>query len=311
MPKELSLYSPIYDFVAQDLIAKIEDHIDEDIVLRLNTPGGSIFAAYGIYQKIKEHGNVSLKVDGAAMSAGAFLPMYCKYAECLNTSRFVFHRADMFVWDDNDQEFLNGVNKDLKAQMKLKIDAEKFKEVTGISIDDMFNPDTRIDITLTGVQAKKIGLVNKVNKLTPELQAEITAFNNKFSVAAKADEPISKPTIKMTLEKLKAEHPEVYAQIFALGVSQEKDRVEACLVFNELDPVAVKAAIESGKPLTQKQMSDFALKAMSVKTLEAVKKDSTGSVQTEEVSAQVKTEKENALAAFEKSVDATLKLKTV
>jgi hypothetical protein len=78
----------------------------------------------------------------------------------------------------------------------------------------------------------------------------------------------------MNLEKLKAEHPAIYAEAVAIGVKQgiaeEKDRVEACLVFNEVDPAGVKAAIEAGKPLSQKQMADFSLKALSKNQLKAL-----------------------------------------
>ncbi len=322
MKKELYLYYQMYDFIAQDLIAQIEENMDNEIVLRENTPGGSVLAAYGIYTKIKEHGNVHLKVDGAAMSAGAFLPLFCKSSECLDVSRFMFHRADMYVENENEQKFLDEVNKDLKAKMKMKIDSKLFKEITGYTIDDLFNPEKRIDIYLTGTEAKKIGLVDKVNKLTPKMQSEITAFNRLYSVAASSigDKPLetNKPKIqtsnkiKMTKEQFKAEHPEIYSEVFALGVAAEKDRVESCLVFNDIDPKAVKAAIESGKPLSQKQISELTLKSLSPEVLAKLTASAAPDVKTGTPTGEAGKEltaEEKKLADFELAARKQLGLK--
>ncbi len=308
MAKELYLYSPIYDFVAQDLIQAMDDNMSEDITLRLNTPGGSVFSNYGICAKMTEHGSVNVKVDGAAMSSGAYLLLFAKNVECLDVSTIVFHRADMPIENQTDQDFLDKINKDLKAKMLLKINADKFKEVTGYSINEMFNPETRLDITLSGKDAKKIGLVSKVTTLSP---AEVTAFNNKMFAVSATSNPIETSKNKnMTIDKLKAEHPAVYAEILALGVAQEKDRVEACVAFIDIDPAGVKAAIESGKNLSQKQMADFTVKALSKESLAAIAKEAPGAVTTTEVTDKEKTDKQKSIEAFENSVNANLKIKT-
>lgn len=313
MAKELYLYSPIYDFVAEDLISKIEDNMDDDIDLRTMTPGGSVLASYGIYTKIKEHGNVHLKVDGSAMSAGAFLPLYCKSSECLDVSRFVFHRADMYVENEADQEYLDGINKDLKAKMKAKIDPKIFKKITGMSIEDMFNPETRIDITLTGKQAKEIGLIDKVTKLTPAMKSEITAINNKFSVAAESKSPTIKKTskikpmakVKMNVEQFKARYPKTYAKTVADAVKAEKSRVETCLVYLEIDPKGVKAAIEKGEHLTSKQMAEFSLKAQNPEALKKIAGEAPSPVVVVAQTATEKveeTEKQKDISAFTSDV---------
>ncbi len=313
MAKELYLYSPIYSFVAESVLSQLEENMDNDVTLKVLTPGGSVFAAYGIYDKVKEHGNVLGKFI-VADSAGAFLPLYCKDSECLNVSRFTFHRADMFVENDQEQEFLNGVNKDLRVQMLKKIDPDIWKEVTGITIDELFDSKTRIDVTLTATQAKKVGLINRIVNLTPQIEKELAAFNSKiFNVAANAT-PQNKPknNHNMTIDTLKAEHPALFAQVVALGVEKEKDRVESIIAFIEIDPVACKEAIALGKDLTQKQMSEFAIKAFSKDTLEAIKNASAKDTPTGESDNVAKTEKAKEIEAFEKSLDAHLNInKTV
>lgn len=310
MPKELYLYSPIYDFVAQDLIQAIEDNSDEDITLRINSPGGGVFANYGICAKATEHGNITAKVDGAAMSSATNLLLYVKKAEALDVSTFVLHRADMYVETPEQQAFLDRINKDLRAKMLKKLNADKFKEITGLSIDDLFDSEKRIDVTLNAKQAKQIGLIQKINVLTP---AEVTAFNNKlFAVAAVVEEDKSK-TKNMTIEQFKKDHPEVFAMAVAQGVEAgkkaEKDRVEACLVFLELDAVGVKAAIESGENLSAKQMAEFSLKANSPEKLEALKKEGETTVTTTEVAATKEAQEAKAASDAMAGVISLVKLK--
>lgn len=306
MPKEIYLYSPVYDFVAKDLISAMNENTEE-ITMRVNSPGGSVFSNYGICAKMQEHGNVICKVDGAAMSSAANLLPYAKSVECLDVSTFLLHRADMSVESEADKTFLARINKDLRAKLQARVDADIFKEVTGYTIDEMFDSEKRIDIMLDAKQAKKIGLVQKINKLTP---SEVEAFNSKmlFNVAAFNENKNQKTNKQMTIEQLKAEHPALFAQVVALGVEQEKDRVEACLAFMDVDAKGVKEAIESGKNLTQKQMADFAVKAMSKNSLDALNKEAAPNASTTEAAEKEKTEKAKEIEAFEKSVDSHLKV---
>ena len=67
----------------------------------------------------------------------------------------------------------------------------------------------------------------------------------------------------MDLVKLKSEHPAVYQAAFAEGKTegqkQERDRVEAWAVYNEVNPEKVKAGIESGDQLSAKAMAEMNL----------------------------------------------------
>jgi ATP-dependent Clp protease protease subunit len=312
MPKELYLYSPIYDFVAQDLISSMdEEGNDEDLTMRMNTPGGSVFSGWGIAAKMMERkGKTTVKVDGAAMSMGAMLLCFADRVEALDVSTIMLHRADMYVENAEDQAFLDTINATLREKMKSKIDDKKLKELKGVNIKNLFEDEKRIDLFLTAKEAKAIGLVDKINTLTPK---ELTAFNSKMFAIAATHEPVQKPiTIPnqntMNLEKLKAEHPELFAQIIAMGVEKEKDRVEACLTFIECDPIGVKAAIEAGKDLSQKQMAEFALKALSKNSLTAIAASAAPAIVTTEAGATT-TEAETKLSAFEIEAKKALGLK--
>lgn len=309
MAKELYLFSSIYDWSAEMVSSQIHENMGKATTLRALSCGGSVFAAYTIYQKIKEHGNINLKADGALMSAAAFIPLYCKSSECLNVSRFVFHRADMFVNDEKSQKFLNDINADIKAIMLQKINPEKWKAITGQTIEDMFNPETRIDIILTGTQAVEVGLVDKLVMLTPQMQSEITALNNNFfQVAASSSNeseqnPLNKPI--MTIEQLKAEKPALYKEVIAvgkkLGAKAEKQRIDAWMKFVTVDPKAVEAGIAGGEVMSQAEMIDFLQKQQSPDALAAIKKDNPANVSTEQPKPEM-TQMEKEIADFKAGV---------
>jgi ATP-dependent Clp protease protease subunit len=312
MAKELYLYSPIYDFVAQDLIAQMEENKTEDIVIRGNTPGGSVFSGWGIIAKMKEHeGNVLMKVDGSVASMGTFVLIFAQEAEALDVSKIHLHRADMYVNGPEDQAFLDGVNKDLKAKLTQKVDGAKFKEITGFTIDDLFDPEKKIEVWLSAKQAKAIGLIQRIVKLNP---SEITALN-RFSIAANnpEDKPNPQPTnTVMTLEELKAKHPDLFAQVHALGVAKERDRVGAYMAFNTIDPEAVAKGIKEGSDLSATQMAEFAVKGMNAAALIKVKADSPKDVKLPEVKEEgEKTETEKELSVLEASVNKHLGRKPV
>ena len=176
-----------------------------------------------------------------------------------------------------EQALLDSINKDLKAKFLIKVDASKFKEVTGYTINDMFNPNQRINISLTAKQAKDIGLVDKINNLSPK---EVTALNEKLYGMAASVQPVIevkekeivpiKKNNKMDLATLKAEHPALFAEVCAFAVEKEKDRAGAWLKFSDVDPKAVADGIASGKDISQTQMADFIIKKTSPVALAAI-----------------------------------------
>jgi len=263
MAKELYLYSPIYSFTAEELISQLNDNLGNEVVIRSNSPGGSVFSGWGIIAKMKEHGNVTVKVDGIAASMAAFMLIFADKVEALDVSKIMIHRADMEVTDEASKRFLKSVNDEMQAKLISKIDVEKFKTISGYSIDEVFAEDKRIDVWLTAKEAKTIGLVDKIVSLDPK---EIKALTERFfNVAASATPEIVEPIkpIKMTIEKLKAEHPELFNSVIALGVSGEKDRVQAWLTFVDIDAEAVKAGIDTDNAPTLKEQAELNRKMMS------------------------------------------------
>lgn len=328
MAKEILLYWGISDWTVESLISQIEEAKTKEIHLRVNSPGGSVFSAYGLFAKIKEHGNVTVKVDGIAASAAALLLMYAKEVESLDVSSFMMHRASMDGSDKNltpeQKQLLDTKNAEMRKQLEHKVTPEVFKSVTGHSIEDMFSMDTRLNIWLSAEQMKKLGIVGKINKLTPDIEQKLAAYSGDWAkqIAASYDgapKPESKPDNIMDYNKLKTEHPALFNQILAEGqalgitdgIKAERDRVGSFMAFMDIDSKRAKEGIAKGESLTATETAEFQVAAMSPEYLKKLKADS-----AKPVNPQGKKEGEDAgegekaeVSAFEKSVRAKAGLK--
>lgn len=341
MPKEALFYGPVTGYGSMDFIQQINEALEDDeaadITVRINTPGGEPEYGWGMCAKINELINKKIKVDGKAYSFGAFALCYVDDSEAVDTAQFMVHRAAYPEWFENSEYFtqpykenLADINKKLEQAFRNKVDVSAFENLKqvktkGITIKDIFSMDTRIDVFFNAKDAKAIGLINKIIPLTPAKKAEIDTH---FAVIAakytgqeqpeiefgkpepvkKVEKEVEKKRTIMTTEKLKSEFPEVYAAIRKEGIDAERDRVEAIMVFAEIDPAACKLVVESGKPLSQKQMAELSLKSFSKETLSAVEKETAVEGKTEAVKDEKpKTDKEKAMASFEAEVLADLK----
>lgn len=317
MAKEILLYGGIYTYSIEDFINKMEEYKNSDVVIRINSGGGDPVSMWGAAAKMKEHSkNVLVKVDGKADSAATYFLLFGDSVEALNVSSFTLHRAAYNGYKDESQltadevALLKKVNDDMRSALEMKIDSAKLKTVTGFSLDDIFDPTQRIDVVLDAKQALSIGLIDKINPINEQ---EMKAINE-YLFAASTQTETTKTVIKTTemdLAKLKAEHPALYAQVIALGIvegiAQEKDRVEACLEFIDIDPKGVKAAIEGGKNLTQKEMAAFAKKAFSKEALASIEGDGAVVVETDTPDNKALSAEEKEIAAFKEKTSKLIK----
>lgn len=277
MPKSIKLYSGIYSWSVTQVMDQLDEVTTDEVHMRINSPGGDVFAGYGIALKMREmEPNVVAKVDGIAASMAAFLLMFADEVHMSDFGRVMIHRADMYTTTDEQKDFLQGVNNDLKKALKQRVDNKKLKELKGVSIEDIFNPDKRIDVWLNAKEAKAIGLVDKINKLKPAVRAgledympSVAAFGyslpdtqeQKEDLTVEAtDASMKTNNNKMTVEQFKKEHPEAYNAVTKAAADHERDRVNAWLKFVDVDAEAVKKGIESGESIGQTAMADFMAK---------------------------------------------------
>ena len=307
--RTVPFYGSIYDYSVEAFIIKLDEIASEDekdLFVKMSSGGGNVFAGWGFIMALKdwmaEEGNtLKFRGDGVLASMAAMVPLFVPKASAIKQTHFMVHRAAVPRWMEDDEDvmaMLEKVNKDLLEAFKAKVNVQEFlalpqvKEKKIKSLKRFFDSrEPRIDVNITAKEAKTIGLIDNVVNLSPN---EVEALNTDLVAAEmkpldllaeepedqpKADElPEEKTDKKMTLEKFKADHPELYNQIFAAGkkegAEEEKDRVEAWMAFNEIDPEAVAAGIASDKGLTQKAMAHFT--AVGIKNGFAEKSEASG-----------------------------------
>jgi len=319
MIKEVLLYSNINEYSSAEFINSINELEDSDeLVVRVNTKGGNPEYGWGMVAKFAEFkGKKSVKVDGQAHSMGLMFLAYADNVEILDVAEGVLHRAAYPSWFEQSENFsdelkgnLERINTSLMTAFKNKVDVSIFEQIKGVKLKTVFSMDDRIDVFLTAKEMKKIGLVNKVNKITPKKAAELVAIGNKdesvISIAAEYIEDKPKNNNKMTIEDLKANHVEVYNKVFNLGstagVADRNDTVNAWLTFNDVDAKAVSEGIKSGDKLSQAKSMELMRKEFSK---DALAKEAEGTTPEVAPVEEVKPDA-NAKSAGELEIDALI-----
>lgn len=87
MPKEILLYSSIYSYSITDFINQMEAAKGDEVKVRVNCPGGEVYAGFGAIAKFNEHPKAkSIQVDGRADSFAAII---CCCAETVDRKSVV------------------------------------------------------------------------------------------------------------------------------------------------------------------------------------------------------------------------------
>lgn len=340
MAKDILLFGQIWQYNAMFFFDQIkeatEDNPEEELVLRINSEGGSPDYSMSMIEKVREmQSQFSIKVGAQAHSSALFFLCYVdpSKTECLDTTQAILHRAAYPQWIEKGEGFKGSLyedivlksNKDLEKAFRARVDVAvleslpQFKD-KNITLKDVFSMEGRIDVLLTGFDLKKIGLVSRVNKITPtkkqEIEAQIETFNKcqtiqEYRLAAQAvlpkeeSDPLKVQTT-MTIEKLKAEFPLVYAAIVLEGQKAEQARVAAWLAWQGVDAEAVSKGIKEGAAVDMQVISEMSAKALKTNALAAMTAENPGAIETEEVKT-AKTAAQQKVASFEEETKKFLK----
>lgn len=318
--KQILLYTPIFSSTAKEFVEKlITVSKDEDVEIYMNSPGGSVFAGWSIVGALNERkGKNIAKVFGDASSMALYTLLFMDEVYSLDVSSYTIHRADGLVTSPEDQKELDRINSDIRAKLTTKVNEDVFKQVTGKSFDELFDPKQRININLTAKEAKKIGLVNDIIRLEAK---ELKALSEKFvafvdfseqgsdgEVRGSTQQSINSNNNKnlktMTLQEFKAQHPELHAEVFEAGkkdgVKAEQVRAKSWLAYLDIDKENVLASVKEGKEFTPDIMAEMAVKMASKNMAKTIEADSTEKVATTTVVPEVEK------TAEQKKVDAEI-----
>lgn len=277
----------------------------EDLLLMVNSPGGFVLDGIEIFNLIKNHaGKTIAVVDGLAASAASYFIMAADEIHVRNNSIFMGHKAWNLIIGNADEmrkqaEIMDGFdgiiadgyiekNKSVNKKQMLKMMSDEIwlfgEEIANNGFATKFvNDSNKLDDVNQAKSQAYASIMNVKNKMQKDdrLQDKCSKaaawFNDNRSILVNSNININSKktggTNKMTKEEIKNQFPDVYNSIIADGVNQERDRVSAFVVFNEIDPAGVKAGIESGENLSQKAMAEFSLKALNRKALDNLSAD--------------------------------------
>jgi len=283
MPKDVLLYNDIYSHTAAEFIRQVDELQDgDDLVVRINSRGGDVDAMWCMLAKMAEYeGEKMVKVDGKAHSSAAFALCYASYAEGLDVSDYMLHRG-AYWWEQDYPSMmtpeakanLNRYNNHLRKAFEAKVKVDEFEKITGVTVAALFSLDDRIEVRLNAQQALRVGLINKIVKLTPAKKQEISAMAQaigaplyeRVAAFSEGTPPKNQNPKKMDLQELKAQHPDVYAAAIKEAQEVEAKRVQGWMAWNGVDAKAVQAGIASGNEITMSEISAFSAKALSNKT---------------------------------------------
>lgn len=243
---ELSIYGEIDDSgffgdaISSKAIAKALKALGDvkEITVRVNSPGGDVFAAQAIYSLLKSHeAAVTVKIDGLAASAASLIAMAGDHIEMPANAMMMIHNPSCSVWGQADD-----LRKQADVLDKVRdsmIGAYQRSGKTRDEIIALLDAET----WFTGEEAVKEGFADAAEPAVPIAACargavlEFAAGGRKFSFesaryrhvpgifvpAAEAE----KGTTPMNIEELKQQCPELLAQVRQEAEACERERIRA------------------------------------------------------------------------------------
>ena len=183
------------------------DGVTDDVVIKLNSPGGDVFQGLEIYNFLKDHAsNITVEVTGEAASAATFILAGADHVIMNVGTTMMIHEASSFAWGNKSeiQKVLNALDVIDQSLVNIYVsqtgqDAEQIK--SWMSEEKWFTAD----------EAVKYGFADEVKKATKKTSDismdDIAAMiDQRFAALATPVPPEpEKPKQKSLLGKLRKE----------------------------------------------------------------------------------------------------------
>lgn len=239
-------------------LAALGEDIPE-IIVRINSPGGDVFAANAIYTRLKDHtATVTVKIDGWAASAATIIAMAGDTIKIAKNGVFMIHDPAMTVWDTFKAEDFEKMAEELKVikqsiintyAMKTGRDEKEISDFmseekwwTGdAAVENGFCDELMFEESKTVVENANRIIVNSVPfdianfKTVPKMLLNSITGEGSFSDGAgpenknqKEEEEMGPKDSKITtIEALKAAYPDLVATIENNAKAEERERIKA------------------------------------------------------------------------------------
>lgn len=241
----------------QELAALGEDV--PEIVVRINSGGGDVFAANAIYTRLRDHSaKITVKVDGWAASAATIIAMAGDTIKIARNGVFMIHDPAMTVWDTFTAEEFEKMAEELRVIKQSIINTYAMKtgrdekEISDFMSDEKwwtgdeavangFCDEIMFEESKTVVENANRIVVNSVPiniaqfKTIPKTLLNSPAGTGCFSDGIKPENKNHKEEENMepkdstitTVEALKAAYPDLTAAIENNARAEERNRIKA------------------------------------------------------------------------------------
>lgn len=254
----------------------------ENIILHINSPGGSVFSAVAIANTLKNHkAKVTANIDGLAASAATIITSACDTVRMPKNALFMIHNPITFAYGNNQEmqktvEMLDKVKNSIIETYLSKTKADKK------TLSELMDNETWMDAET----AKEYGFVDEIvneevgkefveNKLIINNMAfDISKFKNfKKAKDIVIDNKKKTKEVKMTLEELKNQFPDLYDYVLnegkKIGKEEERERLKA------IDDIGVNnysELIENAKYVNPMSASELAINILKKQKEEKAQK---------------------------------------
>ena len=315
-PPEMLLYGPIASQKSwwEDRVTPAQFNQElaaigdvEELVVRINSPGGDVFAAHAIYCRLRDlSAKITVKIDGWAASAATIVAMAGDVIQIPRNGVFMIHDPAMTVWDTYKAADFEKLAQELKVikqsivntyagrtKMKDEDIAAMMQEETwwtgdqavekGFCDSIMFEAEPQTVIE----NARKV-IVNSVPldlsrfKTVPTMLLNSPAQGGLQNISHK-DEKGGKGTMDeqiKTVPALEAKYPDLVNQIRTEAVNSERERIKSIM---DTAPAGYESIVEDALFKTPVDAGQVALKIVAeqkkagAKYLAAVAKDAAAS----------------------------------
>ncbi|MBC2855370.1 Clp protease ClpP [Cetobacterium sp. 2A] len=202
----------------------------EEITLRIDSPGGSVFAGIGLYSYLKDHkAKVKVYIDGMCASIATVIAMAGDEIYMNNASQFMIHNPWTVAMGEanelrHDAEVLDGIRDSILNAYMTKCKITKEELIVAMDKATYYKAD----------RALAAGFITEITHATTfknymeDWDLTYSKYENKFKNPIVIENKTEMSEEKnMTLKELQDNHPELYNQILESGRNCERERIKA------------------------------------------------------------------------------------
>ncbi|MGI9276683.1 MAG: head maturation protease, ClpP-related [Endozoicomonas sp.] len=267
-PAELLINDVIGDWAglsARELVTNLKDIDANEITVRINSPGGSVFDGIAIYNALRYHNaHIHVRIEGMAASIASVIAMAGDTVHMAENALLMIHNP--FGWVGGDAEELRKMADMLNKTTEVIAQTYCSRcEMDQEAILKMMDEET----WFTATEAEGHGLIDAIDgPVKMAASFDLTGFVNPPEVENPNPDPEDKGVHALTIMQLcnKAGYPEMAEQFMRrqLGLEDVKARLTECEAIKSLCTAAhcpdqAGAYIQSGKTKEQVRTELFDL----------------------------------------------------